>query len=148
MPTLSLDPAPTRTRRLRGPSHASRLSSHRVRTPHSTSTSHTASATPAGPCEGSHCSLGRQGDRLRLHFRLQPRLQLLLGLLLRVRLRIGPRRDESETFTTKQLLSEPATGLVITSTPAGRFVYWPDRKPAHLIDGNSRCVAYLNSLPF
>jgi hypothetical protein len=38
--------------------------------------------------------------------------------------------------------------LVITSTPAGRFVYWPDRKTADLTDGNSRCVAYLDSLPF
>jgi hypothetical protein len=38
--------------------------------------------------------------------------------------------------------------LVITFTLAGRFVYWPDRKPADLTDGNSRCVAYLNSLPF
>jgi hypothetical protein len=38
--------------------------------------------------------------------------------------------------------------LVITSTPAGRFVYWPDRKPADLTDGNSRCIAYLDSLPF
>jgi hypothetical protein len=37
---------------------------------------------------------------------------------------------------------------VITSTPAGRFVYWPDRKPADLTGGNSRCVAYLDSLPF
>jgi hypothetical protein len=44
-------------------------------------------------------------------------------------------------------LSGPAKGLVITSTPAGRFVYWPDRKPADLIDGNSRCVAYIDSLP-
>jgi hypothetical protein len=45
-------------------------------------------------------------------------------------------------------LSRPATGLVITSTPAGRFVYWPDRKPADLTDGNSRCIAYLDSFPF
>jgi hypothetical protein len=30
---------------------------------------------------------------------------------------------ESENSTTKQPLSEPATGLVITSTPAERFVY-------------------------
>jgi hypothetical protein len=45
-----------------------------------------------GPCEGSHYVTGRQGDRLRLHFGLQPRLRLLLGLLLRVRLRIRPRR--------------------------------------------------------
>jgi hypothetical protein len=49
---------------------------------------------------------------------------------------------------TEQPLSGPASGLVISSTPAGRFVYWPDRKPADLTDGNSRCVAYLGSLPF
>jgi hypothetical protein len=59
-----------------------------------------------------------------------------------------PDRPESETFTTEQPLSGPDTGLVITSTPAWRFVYWPDRKPADLTDGNSRCVAYLDSLPF
>jgi hypothetical protein len=59
-----------------------------------------------------------------------------------------PDEPESETFTTEQPLSGPATGLVITSTPAGRFVYWPDRKPADLTDGNSCCVAYLDSLPF
>jgi hypothetical protein len=55
---------------------------------------------------------------------------------------------ESENTTTEQPLSEPATGLVITSTPAGRFVYWPDCKPADLTNGKSRCVAYLDSLPF
>jgi hypothetical protein len=55
---------------------------------------------------------------------------------------------ESEIFATEQPLSGPATSLVITSTPAGRFVYWPDRKPADLTDGNSRYVAYLDSLPF
>jgi hypothetical protein len=54
---------------------------------------------------------------------------------------------ESEISFTEQPLSGPATGLVITSTPAGRFVYWPDRKPADLINGNSCCVAYLDSLP-
>jgi hypothetical protein len=59
-----------------------------------------------------------------------------------------PDEPESENPTTEQLLSGPATGLVITSTPAGRFVYWPDRKPADLTDRNSRCVAYLDSLPF
>jgi hypothetical protein len=48
----------------------------------------------------------------------------------------------------EQPLSGPASGLVITSTPAGRFVYWPNRKPADLTDENSRCVAYLDSLPF
>jgi hypothetical protein len=48
----------------------------------------------------------------------------------------------------EQPLSGPASGLVITSTPTGRFVYWPDRKPADLTDENSCCVAYLDSLPF
>jgi hypothetical protein len=48
-PTSSLDPTPTRTRRSRGPSHASRQLSHRVRISHSMSTSHTASATLARP---------------------------------------------------------------------------------------------------
>jgi hypothetical protein len=59
-----------------------------------------------------------------------------------------PDEPESEVSTTEQPLSGPATGLVITSTPAGRFIYWPDRKPADLTDGNSRYVAYLDSLPF
>jgi hypothetical protein len=45
-------------------------------------------------------------------------------------------------------LSGPASSLVITSTPAGRFIYWPDRKPADLTGGNSRYVAYLDLLPF
>jgi hypothetical protein len=48
---------------------------------------------------------------------------------------------KSENTTTEQPLSRPATGLVITSTPAGRFVYWPDCKPVDLTDGNSCCVA-------
>jgi hypothetical protein len=60
----------------------------------------------------------------------------------------NPDEPESENHTTEQPLSGPASGLVITSTPAGRFVYWPDRKPADLTDGNSRCAAYLDSLPF
>jgi hypothetical protein len=59
-----------------------------------------------------------------------------------------PEELESEDNTTEQPLSGPASGLVITSTPAGRFVFWPDRKPADLTDGNSRYVAYLDSLPF
>jgi hypothetical protein len=62
--------------------------------------------------------------------------------------RSDPDEAESEISTTEQPLSGPDTGLVITSTPAGRFVYWPDRKPADLTDGNSRYVAYLDSLPF
>jgi hypothetical protein len=55
---------------------------------------------------------------------------------------------ESENTTTEQPLPGPGTSLVITSTPAERFVYWSDCKPADLTDGNSRCVAYLDSLPF
>jgi hypothetical protein len=59
-----------------------------------------------------------------------------------------PDEPESENHATEQPLSGPASGLVITSTPVGRFVYWPGRKPAELTDGNSRCVAYLDSIPF
>jgi hypothetical protein len=59
-----------------------------------------------------------------------------------------PEDPESEDNTTEHPLSGPASGLVITSTPAGRFVYWPDRKPADLISGDSRYVAYIDSLPF
>jgi uncharacterized membrane protein YgcG len=59
-----------------------------------------------------------------------------------------PDEPESKNRTTEQPLSAPATGLVITSTPADRFIYWPDRKPTDLTDGNSRYVAYLDSLPF
>jgi hypothetical protein len=59
-----------------------------------------------------------------------------------------PEDPESEDNTTEHPLSGPAFGLVITSTPAGRFVYWPDCKPADLISGDSRYVAYLDSLPF
>jgi hypothetical protein len=59
-----------------------------------------------------------------------------------------PDEPESDTYMMEQPLTGPASGLVITSRPAGRFVYWRDRKPADLTDENSRCVAYLNSLPF
>jgi hypothetical protein len=59
-----------------------------------------------------------------------------------------PEDPESEDNSTEQPLSGPASGLVITSTPAGRFVHWPDRKPADLTGENSRYVAYLDSLPF
>jgi hypothetical protein len=59
-----------------------------------------------------------------------------------------PEEPESEDNSTELPLSGPASGLVITSTPAGRYVYWPDRKPADLIRGDSRYVAYIDSLPF
>jgi hypothetical protein len=56
--------------------------------------------------------------------------------------------SESELNTTEEPLSGPAAGLVITSTLASRFVYWPDSKPANLTNDNSRCVSYLKTLPF
>jgi hypothetical protein len=59
-----------------------------------------------------------------------------------------PEDPESEDNTTEQPLPGPASRLVITSTPAGRFVYWPDRKPTDLIKGDSCYIAYLYSLPF
>jgi hypothetical protein len=59
-----------------------------------------------------------------------------------------PEEPESGDNSTELPLSGPASGLVITSTPAGRYVYWPDRKPAELIKGDSRYVAYIDSLPF
>jgi hypothetical protein len=57
-----------------------------------------------------------------------------------------PEEPESEDNSTEQPLSRPASGLVITSTPTWRFVYWPDRKHTNLTDGNSCYVAYLDSL--
>jgi hypothetical protein len=56
----------------------------------------------------------------------------------------NPEDPESENNSTEHPLSGPASGLVITSTPAGRFVYCPDRKPADLIHGDSRYVAYID----
>jgi hypothetical protein len=47
-----------------------------------------------------------------------------------------PENPESEDNSTEQPLSGPASGLVITSTPTRRFIYWPDRKPADLISGD------------
>jgi hypothetical protein len=62
--------------------------------------------------------------------------------------RSDPEEPESEDNCTELPLSGPASGLVIASTPAERYVYWPDRKPADLIKGDSRYVAYIDSLPF
>jgi hypothetical protein len=59
-----------------------------------------------------------------------------------------PEDPESEDNSTEHPLSGPGSGLVITSTPVGRFVYWPDHKSADLISGDSRYVAYIDTLPF
>jgi hypothetical protein len=53
-----------------------------------------------------------------------------------------PDEPESDNSTTEQPLLGPATGLVITSTPAGRFVYWLDRRELTL-----RRLPRLASLP-
>jgi hypothetical protein len=101
---------------------------------------------------------GRQGDRFRVQLGLQhcPQLQLDSNPLssyysdssYEFDFGSDPDEPESENNTIEQPLLGPTSGLVITSTPAGRFVYWPDRKPADLTNGNSCCVAYLDSLPF
>jgi hypothetical protein len=59
-----------------------------------------------------------------------------------------PEEPESDDNSTEHPLLGTASGLVITSTPAGRFVYWPDRKPVDLISGDSRYIAYIDSLLF
>jgi hypothetical protein len=60
-----------------------------------------------------------------------------------------PEDLESEDNSTEQPLSGPASGLVITSTPVRRFVYWPDCKPADLISGKLtlRRLPRLTSVP-
>jgi hypothetical protein len=50
--TSSSSLSPTRTRRRHGPSHASRLLSHRRRSPHHASTPRVAPASSAGPARG------------------------------------------------------------------------------------------------
>jgi hypothetical protein len=59
-----------------------------------------------------------------------------------------PLEPDFELNMAKEPLLGRATGLVITSTPAGRFIYWTDRKPTDLTGDNSRCVTYLDTLPF
>jgi hypothetical protein len=61
---------------------------------------------------------------------------------------LDPIEPESELNSTEEPLLDLAAGLVITSTPVGRFVHWTDYKPADLTDDNSHCVAYLEMLLF
>jgi hypothetical protein len=109
-----------------------------------------APASSARPARGSLFAPGRQGARtapgqasdsnLLSKFYSNPTYEFDFGS--------DPEDPESEDNSTEHPLSGPASGLVITSTPTGRFVYWPDRKPADLISGDSRYVAYIDSLPF
>jgi hypothetical protein len=111
-----------------------------------------------GPHGGSFFAPGRQGARTRVQLGLRHRPRSRFGLqplsgfysdsAYEFDFGSDPEDPESEDNTTEHPLSGPASGLVITSTPAGRFVYWPDRKPTDLISGDSRYVAYLDSLPF
>lgn len=39
-------------------------------------------------------------------------------------------------------------GLIIRSTPQGRFVYWKSMKPSQLLQAGDRLVAHLDTLPF
>jgi hypothetical protein len=55
---------------------------------------------------------------------------------------------KSEHYSTEEPLLGTAASLVITSTPAARFINWPDQKPANLTYDNSHCIAYLETHPF
>jgi hypothetical protein len=124
-----------RERSARGPRILSRA---RTRAP----TSRRAGKEPVPGCNSdSDASRDRASDSNPLsEFYLNPNYEFDFGS--------DPEEPESEDNSTKLPLSGPASGLVITSTPAGRFVYWPDCKPADLISGDSRYVAYIDSLPF
>jgi hypothetical protein len=61
---------------------------------------------------------------------------------------LNPIEPKSELNPIEEPLSGPAAGLVITSTPIRRFVYWPNHKLADLTNDNSSCVASLETLPF
>jgi hypothetical protein len=39
-------------------------------------------------------------------------------------------------------------GLMITSTPQGRFVYWKGKKSTELLGDDARLVAHLDTLPY
>jgi hypothetical protein len=115
-----------------------------MRLSHSTSTSHTVSATLVeGPRGSSRCTPGSDYSSDS-----NPASGYYSDSSYEFDFVSGPIESESEINTAEEPLSGPATGLVITSSPAGRFVYWPDCKTADLTDSNSRCVAYLDSLPF
>jgi hypothetical protein len=123
------------------------------------STTHTASATPArptrrlslraGPGRRSSPSTTRTPTSSSATTRtLTPLSGYYSDSSYEFDFGADPDEPESDNHTTEQPLSGPASNLVITSTPAERFVYCPDCKPADPTDGDSRYVTYLDSLPF
>jgi hypothetical protein len=94
-PTSRLDPPPTRTRRHPRLSHASRLLNRRVKRSSSTSTSHTATATLAGPTR-----------KLSPHARLATRSSLST-----------PRTPMSHSATTRTLPTS-STSVQTQSSPS------------------------------
>jgi hypothetical protein len=111
-----------------------------------------------GPHGGSYSTPGRQGARNRVQLGLRhrpdhvsdsnPLSEFYSNPDYEFDFGSDPEEPESEDDSSELPLSGPASGLVIKSTPAGRYVYWPDRKPADLAKGDSRYVAYIDSLPF
>jgi hypothetical protein len=101
MPTSSSGPPPTRTRRPRRPSCASRPLSHHTRTPHPASALHVVPATsarptrrlpqPTGPARNPYPSTTRTPTPPPATPRTPTPFRLLLGFCVRVRLRVGPR---------------------------------------------------------
>ena len=73
------------------------------------------------------------------------------GLLIRTQLEYREEKDyDSDSDYVQEIpLSGPAQGLVVTSTPQGRFVYWPGMRPCFLThDYESRLVAHIDNLPY
>jgi hypothetical protein len=158
MLTSSSNLLPTRTRRLHGPSHASRLLSHRTWSHHPVSVPRVVPATSAGsvrwlplragPARNPYPSTTRTPTPPNHASDSNPLSGFYSDSAYEFDFRSDPEDPESEDNSTEHPLSGPASGLVITSTPAGRFVYWPDRKPADLISGDSHYIAYIDSLSF
>jgi hypothetical protein len=79
----------------------------------------------------SSWSLGELGDKGATTFREAPVLKNHSEL-----------DDDPESFLGNHL------GLIITSTPQVRFVYWKSLEPSKLLEYDSRLVAFMQELPF
>jgi hypothetical protein len=123
------------------------LLSHRVHRSSPMSTSCVASATPMQPTwmRSSHTGPARRSSP---SIPRTPASSPTTAQIPPTSLTSGQIESEFELNTIEEPLSGIAAGLVMTSTPTGKFVYWPDHKPADLTDGNLHCVAYLETLPF